>query len=165
LLIAGNVLTAPPGTLLIIDEPERHLHRSIISPLLSQLFQHRSDCAFVVSTHDHNLPLEFPDARTLLLRSCTFNGQTVQSWKADELPSDSSNDDSLKRDLLGARRRILFVEGSESSLDKTIYALIFPAVSVIPKGSCHEVERAVGSVRAGETFHWLRAFGIVDGDG
>ena len=29
LLIAGNVLTAPSGTLLIIDEPERHLHRSI----------------------------------------------------------------------------------------------------------------------------------------
>ena len=165
LLIAGNVLTAPPGTLLIIDEPERHLHRSIISPLLSQLFQHRSDCAFIVSTHDHNLPLELPDARTLLLRSCTFNGQNVRSWEADELPSDSSIDDSLKRDLLGARRRILFVEGTERSLDKAIYALIFPAVSVIPKGSCHEVERAVGGVRAGETFHWLRTFGIVDGDG
>ena len=34
LLIAGDVLTAPPDTLLLIDEPERHLHRSIISPLL-----------------------------------------------------------------------------------------------------------------------------------
>lgn len=31
LLIAANVLTAPTGTLLVIDEPERHLHRSIIS--------------------------------------------------------------------------------------------------------------------------------------
>ena len=58
LLIAGSVLTAPPGTLLIIDEPERHLHRSIISPLLSQLFEKRSDCGFVISTHDHDLPLE-----------------------------------------------------------------------------------------------------------
>lgn len=27
LMIAGNVLTAPPGVLLIVDEPERHLHR------------------------------------------------------------------------------------------------------------------------------------------
>ena len=165
LLIAGNVLTAKPGTLLVIDEPERHLHRSIISPLLSQLFQRRSDCAFVVSTHDHNLPLELPGARTLLLRSCTFSGQNVSNWEVDELPSDTSIDDTLKRDLLGARRQILFVEGTEGSLDKALYGLIFPAASVIPKGSCHDVERAVVGVRAGDDFHWLRAFGIVDGDG
>ena len=165
LLIAGNVLTAPSGTLLIIDEPERHLHRSIISPLLSQLFQRRSDCAFVVSTHDHTLPLEVPDARILLLRSCKFDGRNVQSWEADELPANTLIDESLKRDLVGARRKILFVEGTETSLDKKMYSLIFPMVSMIPKGSCHDVERAVSGLRAGEGFHWLRAFGIVDGDG
>ena len=165
LLIAGNVLNAPPGTLLIIDEPERHLHRSIISPLLSQLFERRSDCGFVISTHDHDLPLEVPDARSLLLRSCNFNGQNVQSWEADELPAETPIDDILKRDLLGARRKILFVEGTESSLDKPLYSLIFPMVSVIPKGNCRDVELAVVGSRAGEGFHWLRAFGIADGDG
>lgn len=165
LLIAGNVLTAAPNTLLIIDEPERHLHRSIISPLLSQLFERRADCGFVVSTHDHDLPLEVNGARTLLLRSCSFNGRNVQSWEADELPAESPIDDILKRDLLGARRKILFVEGSESSLDKPLYSLIFPMVSVIPKGTCRDVEQAVAGSRAGEGFHWLRAFGIADGDG
>ena len=165
LLIAGNILTAPSGTLLIIDEPERHLHRSIISPLLSQLFELRSDCGFVVSTHDHDLPLEVPGAQILLLRSCNFNGQNVQSWEADELSAGTPIDDILKRDLLGARRRILFVEGNGSSLDKPLYNLIFPMVSVITKGSCHDVERAVVGVRAGEGFHWLRAFGVADGDG
>ena len=165
LLMAGNVLTAPRGTLLVIDEPERHLHRSIISPLLSHLFELRQDCGFVASTHDNNLPLETPGARTLLLRSCNFNGPNVQSWDADELPTDTPIDDLLKRDLLGARRRILFVEGVQSSLDKPLYSLLFPMVSVIPKGSCREVEHAVFGVRAGEGFHWLRAFGIADGDG
>lgn len=165
LLIAGNVLTAPPGTLVIIDEPERHLHRSIIAPLLSQLFERRADCGFVISTHDHDLPLEVVGARTLLIRSCSFNGNTVQGWEADELPSDSLIDDILKRDLLGARRKILFVEGTESSLDKPLYSLIFPMVSVIPKGNCREVEYSVIGSRAGEGFHWLRAFGIADGDG
>ena len=165
LLIAGNILTAPSGTLLVIDEPERHLHRSIISPLLSQLFERRSDCGFVVSTHDYDLALEVPGTQILLLRSCNFNGQNVQSWEADELSADMPIDDLLKRDLLGARRRILFVEGIEGSLDKPLYNLIFPMVSVIPKGSCHDVERAVVGVRAGEGFHWLRAFGIADGDG
>ncbi len=165
LLIAGNVLTAPSGTLLVIDEPERHLHRSIISPLLSQLFERRTDCGFVISTHDHDLPLEVQGARTLLLRSCNFNGQKVESWEADELPADTPIDDILKRDLLGARRKILFVEGTESSLDKPLYSLIFPMVSVIPKGNCRDVELAVVGSRAGEGFHWLRAFGIADGDG
>lgn len=165
LLIAGSVLTAPSGTLIIVDEPERHLHRSIISPLLNQLFQRRTDCAFIISTHDHDLPLENPAARTLLVRSCTFNGQTVQSWEADLLGANAPLDDILKRDLLGARRKILFVEGTESSLDKPLYSLIFPQVSVIPKGTCRDVEHAVEGVTAGEQFHWLRAFGVVDGDG
>ena len=165
LLIAGNVLTASPRTLLVIDEPERHLHRSIISPLLSQLCERRSDCGFVISTHDHDLPLEVPAARTLLLRSCNFEGQTVQSWEADELPADTPIDDVLKSDLLGSRRKIIFVEGTERSLDKPLYSLIFPMISIVPKGNCRAVEQAVAGSRAGEDFHWLRAFGIADGDG
>lgn len=165
LMIASNVLTAPPETLLIIDEPERHLHRSIIAPLLSLLFERRSDCGFVVSTHDHDLPLEVPGARTLLIRACNFRGQHAENWEADELPADAPIDDILKRDLLGARRKVLFVEGIESSLDKPLYSLIFPMVSVIPKGNCREVENAVAGSRAGEAFHWLKAFGIADGDG
>ena len=164
LMIAGEVLTAPPKTLIIIDEPERHLHRSIISPLLTQLFERRPDCAFVISTHDHDLPVENPQARTLLVRSCNFNAQSAQSWEADELGANAPLDDILKRDLLGARRKILFVEGTENSLDKPLYSLIFPQVSVIPKGTCRDVEQAVAGVVAGEHFHWLRAFGIVDSD-
>ena len=165
LLIAGSVLTAPAGTLLIIDEPERHLHRSIISPLLGQLFAHRPDCSFVISTHDQDLPLTQPLACTLLLRSCTFDGSNVQSWDADELPPGSPLADDLRRDLLGARRKILFVEGTNQSLDKALYSILFPMVSVIPKGSSHEVEDAVAGCRSSEALHWLRAFGIVDGDG
>ncbi len=165
LLIAGNVLTAPPGTLLIIDEPERHLHRSIISPLLSQLLERRPDCSFVISTHDHDLPLAQSDARTLLLRSCSFNGQTVQDWDADELPVSTPIDDALKRDLIGSRRSILFVEGTEKSLDKSLYSLVFPMVSIIPKGNLHAVEQAVIGARAAESLHWLQVFGITDSDG
>ena len=165
LLIAGDILTAPEARLIIVDEPERHLHRSIIAPLLGQLFKRRADCGFVISTHDHDLPLEFEKARTLLLRSCKFNGSQVETWEADELSADAPIDDVIKRDLLGARRKILFIEGTESSLDKPLYSLIFPMVSVIPKGTCRDVEQAVLGCRAAEELHWLRAFGIADGDG
>ena len=165
LLIAGNVLTAPPGTLLIIDEPERHLHRSIISPLLGHLFERRSDCGFVISTHDHALPLGNSAARALLLRSCSFDGQNVRNWVADDLPPGTSVDEALKRDLLGARQKIIFVEGTENSLDKPLYSLVFPMVSVIAKGTCHEVDQAVAGARAAQELHWLQAFGVADCDG
>lgn len=165
LLIAGNILTAPEGVLIIVDEPERHLHRSIIVPLLNQLFKYRADCGFVISTHDHDLPLAFKKARTLLLRSWKFDEHQGNIWEADELSTDAPIADVIKRDLLGARRKILFIEGTESSLDKPLYSLIFPMVSVIPKGTCRDVEQAVLGCRAAEELHWLRAFGIADGDG
>ncbi|MCY3621574.1 MAG: AAA family ATPase [Gammaproteobacteria bacterium] len=165
LLISAHVLTAPPGTLLLIDEPERHLHRSIIAPLLGALFERRKDCGFVISTHDAELALESSESRALLLRSCAFDGHAPTAWVADELGAGAPPDDGLKRDLLGSRRRILYVEGTERSLDKPLYSLVFPMVSVVPKGSCVEVEQAVAGLRAAEALHWLRAYGIVDGDG
>jgi len=164
LLIAANVLTVPTGTLLLVDEPERHLHRSIISPLLTLLFSKRADCAFVVSTHDVMLPLDNPTARTLLVRSCTYNGSNVTSWDADLVPSEANIDEELKKDILGSRRKLIFVEGDERSLDKPLYSLVFPSVSVVAKSSCRDVEHAVTGIRSATDLHWLNAFGIVDND-
>lgn len=164
LLIASSVLTASTGTLLLIDEPERHLHRSIISPLLTLLFAKRPDCAFVVSTHEVMLPLDNPGSRTLLIRDCAFSGTSVTGWDADVISSESEIDDDLKRDILGARRKILFVEGTGNSLDKPLYTLVFPDVSVIAKRTCREIEQAVTSIRDSGDLHWLDAFGLVDND-
>jgi len=167
IIIAANVLTAKPGTLILIDEPERHLHRSIISPLLTQLFNKRQDCSFIVSTHDLLLPLDNPTARTLLIRTCTYNANNVVAWGADLLPSDTEIDDTLKTDILGSRKKILFVEGTGigQSLDQPFYSLVFPEVSVIAKSSCRDVERAVTGIRSATNLLWLKAFGIVDSDG
>ncbi|RWK20778.1 MAG: ATP-binding cassette domain-containing protein [Mesorhizobium sp.] len=165
LLVSANVLTAKAGSILFIDEPERHLHRAIISPLLTLLSAERPDCAFVISTHDVSLPLDNPTARTLLVRGCTFSGSRVKGWDADLVPSDALIDDDLKRDILGGRRKLLFVEGDEhSSLDRPLYSLVFPQVSVIPKRTCRDVEHAVSGVRSASDLHWVQAFGIVDND-
>lgn len=164
LLIAAEVLTAKPGTLMIIDEPERHLHRSIISPLLTLLFRSRADCAFVVSTHEIMLPIDNPSTRTLLLRNCQYEGSSVTAWDADVLPPSSTPDDELRTDILGARRSILFVEGVPHSLDKPLFSLLFPDVSVVAKASCRDVEHAVAGIRDSEELHWVKAFGLVDSD-
>lgn len=164
LIVAANVLTTPANTLILIDEPERHLHRSIISPLLTLLFTQRQDCAFIVATHDVMLPSDNPTAQTLLVRECTYSGSNVTAWETDLVPGSTEIDERLKTDILGARRKLLFVEGAENSLDKPLYSLIFPNVSVIAKSSCHDVEHAVGGIRNASGFHWLHAWGIVDND-
>lgn len=164
-IIAANVLTAKPGTLILIDEPERHLHRSIISPLLTQLFGKRNDCAFIVSTHDILLPLDNPSARTLLIRGCTYAGHDVGAWTADLVTPETELDEALKIDIFGARKKILFVEGTGRSLDQRLYSLVFPEVSVIAKSSCRDVEHAVTGIRGAASLLWLKAFGIVDSDG
>jgi ABC-type cobalamin/Fe3+-siderophores transport system ATPase subunit len=163
-LIAADVLTAKPGTLLLIDEPERHLHRSIISPLLTLLFQRRSDCTFVISTHDLMLPIDNPTAATLLIRSCEYVNSMATSWVADLLPAGAALEEGLKVDVLGGRQKMIFVEGRAQSLDAPLYSLLFPQVSIIPKSSCRDVEYAVRGLREAETKHWVKAWGIVDSD-
>lgn len=164
ILIAGDVLTAKAGTLFIIDEPERHLHRSIISPLLSALFQKRSDCAFIIATHDVNLPLDNPEASILLIRDCVWKSNVICGWDADLVSAKDGIDFHIKQDILGSRRSLLFVEGTTDSLDQHIYQVLFPSVSVIPQGSCAEVEKVVLGIGEVETLHWVKAFGLIDAD-
>lgn len=164
LLIAATVLTAPAKTLILVDEPERHLHRSIVSPLINLMFRERPDCTFVVSTHDVYMVVDNPEARVLLVRGCNYLHAAVFGWDADFLELDGQIDESIRTDILGARRRILFIEGEEGSLDKPLYSLIFPGVSILPKAGCRNVEDSVAGIRGNPTLHWAKAFGLVDSD-
>ena len=165
LLLTAEVLTVPSGTLILVDEPELHLHRSIIEPLLNGLFSKRADCAFVISTHEVMLPFDNPTSKILLVRGCTYRNETAIAWDADLLDSHSEIGEGLKRDILGARRDIVFTEGEEWNIDKSLYARILPDVTVIAKGSRRSVENAVKGIRGSQNLHWLNAYGIVDGDG
>ena len=163
-IMAANVLTVEPNTVLLIDEPERHLHRSIIEPFLSALFAQRQDCVFVISTHELALPLANPEARVVLVRSCRWNGNTAQAWDVEVLKPNTPMPEDLKRDILGSRRTILFVEGTANSLDLPLYSTLFPGLTVIPKGSCNDVNKAVKGLRESREHHHVEAFGLVDRD-
>ncbi len=164
-LIAAHVLTVEPETILLIDEPERHLHRSIIEPFLTALFQRRRDCAFVISTHEIALPVAHPEAGTLMVRSCTWNGNRASAWDVELLDANTDLPEDLKRAILGSRKRILFVEGNDSSsLDLPLYNALFPGISIVPKESCAEVLREVKGLRGAENLHHVEAFGLIDRD-
>ena len=166
-IIAATVLTVVPGTVLVIDEPERHLHRSIIEPFLSAVFERRTDCAFVVSTHEIALPVAYQDAHVLMVRSCKWNewsSEIAAAWDVEVLEANVTLSEDLKRAILGSRRRVLFVEGDSNSLDLPLYSALFPDISVVPKGSCSNVQRAVNGIRESQELHHIEAFGLIDRD-
>ena len=164
LLLGAAVVSEPEDTLFLIDEPERHLHRSIICPLLQAVFTARPDCRFVVATHELMLPLSFPDAEVLILRRCIFEESIPARWEADLTKAASALSDELKTNIWGGRRQLLFVEGTETSLDAKLYRLLFPDVSVYPKSGRPQVVAAVEAVTAAEEFTWVKVRGLVDGD-
>ncbi|MFD1261063.1 AAA family ATPase [Entomomonas asaccharolytica] len=168
ILLAAEILTAPENAILLIDEPERHLHRSIITPLLANLFEQRPDCSFVISTHDITLPSDNKFSSILLIRNCTYQkeqNKDVIKWHANYISSTIEIEDTIKQDILGAREKIIFIEGNnQESLDKPLYSLIFPNTSIIPKISCIDVIHSVNAIRDTEGLNWIKAFGIIDHD-
>lgn len=53
---------------------------------------------------------------------------------------------------------------SDSSLDFPLYTALFPDISVIPKGSCEEVQKAVLGLKGSSDIHDVEAFGLIDRD-
>lgn len=171
LLICADVLTVESDQLIILDEPERHLHRSIISPLLTALFNKRRDCVFVVSTHDVHLPIDNPDCSVVLVRECKWNHSdkkwmhnAVECWKADFISDVSKVPNDVKQSILGSKQKVLFVEGKPSSLDKQFYQLIYPELSVIDKDGCKAVVDSVKGIRGVDGLIWVKSYGLIDTD-
>lgn len=157
--LIGQVLIAEPGALLIFDEPELHIHRSITGKLWDELEAARSDCAFVIITHD----LEFAAARVgkkFVIRE--YSPQT--NWTIDQVPDGTGFDEEITTAILGSRRPILFTEGTTTSLDQAIYRACYPDWTVIPRGSCEEVIHSVVTMRRNEALTRVTCSGIVDAD-
>ena len=163
-MLAADVLTADPGTVFLVDEPERHLHRAIIEPFLSALFSERDDCIFVIATHEISLPLASSASPVVVVRSCEWNGDVAGKWDAECLAPNMDLPEEVRRAILGARKRVLFVEGTNASPDHSLYRVLFPGTTVVPIGSWVEVKRAVTGLRGTRDLHDVEAFGLIDRD-
>ena len=139
--ILGQVLSANEGSILIFDEPELHIHKSIISNLWDEIEKLRPDCSFLMITHD----IEFAATR-VAKKYVIRNYYSDPAWDVSEIP-DSELDEQTITLILGSRKPILFVEGEKTSLDMETYRLCYPEWTVIPKGSCKDVIQAVSSLR------------------
>lgn len=158
-----QALVLKPNSILIIDEPELHIHKAIVDKLWDKLEALRQDCVFVYITHDLNFALSRNTERVLWVKS--FNGTT---WDYEFLNisdfSDLPND--LLYEVIGTRQKVLFVEGEKNSYDHFLYQEVFrdKGYHVIPCGGCQDVTKFVKSKRAYEKLNAINVYGIVDRD-
>ena len=161
LYVAARVLLAPPG-ILVVDEPELHLHSLLARRLWTLLENARTDCRFVYITHDLPFALSRRDASFVVLRSETeFQLATRQA----DLP------DHIFRDIVGAATltiassKTVFCEGTPGKDDALYDALLVrEGFQVVAVGSCANVEQCVDALRDAKIVRGGEALGLVDRD-
>ena len=155
--LAGRVLFAPKDSIIITDEPELHLHKSIANKLWDLLENKRSDCRFIYFTHD----LDFATSRNCQ-KGWIKNFHYPNSWSI-ELIQENIIPEELLLKLVGSRKPILFCEGKVNSPDKQIYEVLFPNYTIQEVDSCKNVinyTKAFNSIPGVST----KAYGIIDKD-
>lgn len=159
LYLMASAFVAPANSVLIIDEPEIHLHRAIRDTLFDYIEAERADCLFVYLTHDVDFATTRPVSKKIWLKEFTGNG-----WRWEELEEAEGLPVALVAELLGSRRPVLFVEGDNDSLDYLIYSAVYPGRYVVSVGSCERVIQFTKALNSAPQLHHLSAAGIVDRD-
>ena len=161
----GQVLSASKDSLIIIDEPENHLHNSIISRLWNLLEEARPDCVFLYITH--NLDFALRSKRSVLIWVKDMPSKDM--WNYEFINEDDDDKfDSLQLQMLGCREKIVLVEGNENSYDCKIYSALFPNCKIIPVESCEKVKELVRTFNSKSSKFFrkdaVQVYGIVDRD-
>lgn len=152
---------APSNGIIIVDEPELHIHPSITDVLWDALERHRTDCAFVYLTHDLEFAVNRVTAKKYYLKAIHYNS----FWDIQEIPEDTGLPEQVVLELAGNRKSVLFVEGDRGSLDSLVYRSAYGDLKVEPIGSCDSVIHAVASFRSNRRMHkWGAVYGCVDAD-
>jgi len=157
--LIGQCLAAPKNGIIVIDEPELHLHKSVQAPLWDAVEKLRDDCLFVYLTHDVDFAAAKETAKRVWLKS--FDGQ---KWEWDQIEDDENLPDDLLIEVLGSRKPVVFVEGENGSFDISLYRELLSDFLVIPRGSCTQVIQSVKALKANPQIHHLDVYGLIDRD-
>ena len=100
-----------------------------------------------------------------MVRSCEWENNRARAWDIDLFEPNDQLPEELRLAILGARRKVLFFEGTGTSLDLPIYNALFPDISVAASGTSTDVQRAVEGMRDSQYLHHVEAYGLIDSDG
>lgn len=159
-LIAASLI-ARPNSIIIVDEPEMHLHPSMTSSLWNDIESQRPDCCFIYLTHDLNFAVSRSGKRIWVK---SYDADT-NSFDYEFIENSDSLPEEIYLELLGGRKPVLFVEGDTiSSIDNRLYPLVFTDYTVKPLGGCSKVIEVTRAFSDMKNFHMLESHGIVDRD-
>lgn len=151
-------LCIPSNKIIIIDEPELHLHRSIMNRLWTAIEQERQDCLFMYITHDTQFAAAHTQSTKIWVKS--YDGE---AWKYSFV-EEAALPNQLLLDIMGNRRKVLFVEGTNDSYDTLLYTHLFSEYYIVPCGSCRKVIEQTKAMRANAQLHDLECYGLIDCD-
>lgn len=161
LYMAARVLAAEES-IIMVDEPELHLHSRLSVEFWNQAEILRSDCRFIYITHDLNFVLSRQNAVILAASSAG----AVSVVEAKDLPQDAA------ADILGAAtlpfyaKRIVFYEGRNGAgfADEFMQAWFSDVKTfAIPVGNCDAVKSTVSGL-ANIQVAGAEVVGLIDRD-
>jgi ABC-type lipoprotein export system ATPase subunit len=168
-------LRQPRDCIVFFDEPELHLHPELSYKLLRTLRSIGERNQFILSTHS-------PDVISASLdQSVVFVAPSKESpdgsFENQAIPVTESDETNQALRLLGQSigivalgKRIVLIEGDESSLDKQTYGSILgdrhPDLVLVPSGGKHVVESfdTVYEAVLNRTLWGVEFFMLCDGD-
>lgn len=160
--VVGRVMLAKESSLIIVDEPEMHLHKAILNKLWDILEEKRKDCMFIYLTHDIDFAsTRIANKRWLKSYSSSTSG-IFENWEIESI-ADSEIPEALLMKILVSRKKVLFCEGKQGSLDRQIIELLFPNFTITPLASCKDVinyTKAYNKI----SNKYAVAYGIIDRD-
>jgi len=161
LYLIGQCLCAPENSIVIIDEPEIHLHKALMARLWNKVEEVCSSTKlFVYITHDLDFAVSRKAAKKFWVQS--YNGSDVWIW--EEVPDIEEIPENLILEIIGSRKSIIFCEGEKGGYDSVLYQAMFPEHHIVPRGSCEKVIESTKAMRNTPSLHHLEAYGIIDAD-
>jgi predicted ATP-dependent endonuclease of OLD family len=157
--LIGQCLAARENGILVIDEPELHIHRALQSRLWDAVESERPDCLFVYLTHDLDFAVTRVSATKIWLKSYENN-----RWNWHLVPENEEIPERLLLEILGSRKPILFVEGERNSLEYFLFSHLFKKFTVTPCGGHEQVIHSTSSFLKLKSLHALECKGIIDRD-
>ena len=160
LYLIGQCLCIPDNSIIIIDEPEIHLHKSLMARLWNKIEEACPNKLLVFITHDLDFAASRKEAKKLWVKS--YDG--TRNWTWEDVPEIEDIPENLVIEIIGNRKNIIFCEGEKASYDSILYQVAFPDYHIVPRGGCEKVIESTKAVRENASLHHLQAFGIIDID-
>ena len=161
LFYIGNVFLAPENSYIVIDEPETFLNAAVYNELWDLLISERPDCQFIFASHNMDFVQSRSNATYVWCKKfeAPYNLDYQLLEDSQEMPL------SLLTEVSGARKPILFCEGSKTSIDYQIYSKLFSDFCFVKPVQGHkQVIQYTKAYNNLQHLHGNTAYGIIDND-